>query len=85
MGPNNENRKAVDRFCQSLEVNKTILANYDSMAGTLRSNGKQSTSNNIIDLRKIVLGLQDNEAIERKKIHILSRKKTKFALWFQFK
>ena len=66
MGPNNTNRKAVDRFCQSLEVNKTILANYDSMARTLRTCGKNKRSNNVIDLKKIVSELLDNKAMELK-------------------
>ena len=66
MGPNNTNKKAVDRFCQSLEVNKKILANYDSMACTLRSYGKHKKSNNTIDLRKIVSELMKNEAMRIK-------------------
>ena len=63
MGPNNTNKKSVDRFCQSLEVNKKIMSNYDSMVGTLRYNGKHKKACNKVDLNKIVAELIENEAM----------------------
>jgi len=60
MGLNNTNHKVVDRFCQSLDVNKEILKNFDYMAGTIGSYGKHKK---IIssDLHKIVVELMENK------------------------
>jgi len=62
MGPNNTNHKAVDRFCQSLDVNKEILTNFDSIAGTIRSYGKHKKVISS-DIQKIIVELMENKAM----------------------
>ena len=64
MGPNNTNEKAIDRFCQSLEINKQILGNFDTIAHTIRSQGKHKKGDVSTDLQKLVTELLDNRAME---------------------
>ena len=40
LGPNGLNKRAIDRYCDALAVNKSILDNFDTLCGVTRRSGK---------------------------------------------
>jgi hypothetical protein len=63
LGPNGLNKRAIDRYCDALAVNKSILDNFDTLCGVTRRSGKHYCRSVAADLQKIVKELLDQNAL----------------------
>ena len=63
LGPNNTNRKAIDRFAKASTVNKKLIENFDSICRNFRRSGKHSQASHQKDLKKIVANLMTHKAM----------------------
>ena len=61
LGPNNTNRKAIDRFAKASMVNKKLIKNVDSICRNFRRSGKHSQGSHQKDLKKIVANLMTHK------------------------
>ena len=63
LGPNGLNKRAIDRYCDALAVNKSILDNFDTLCGVTRRSGKHYCRSVAADLQEIVKELLDQNAL----------------------
>ena len=73
MGLNSTNRRAIDRFCKALVVNKKLINNFDRMSGMIRRCGQHKERNVTIDLVKVTNELLEaNDMIYTPNLQLLS-------------
>ena len=63
LGPNGLNKRAINRYCDALGVNKSILDNFDTLCGVSRRSGKHYCRSVAAELEKIVKELINENAL----------------------
>ena len=67
LGPNNTNRRAIDRYAKAVTTNKAVLSNFDKACRVLKRSGRHTQASIQNDLKKIVKELKNQEALTFKK------------------
>ena len=68
LGPNNTNKKAVDRYAKAITINMELLDNFDHECRVIRRSGKHSKTASLkTDLQKIITALSSEAALQYKK------------------
>lgn len=63
LGPNASNKKCIDRYAHSLDVNSVILANFDANCHITKRSGKHTRKSQSSDLDKVVQQLMEQKAL----------------------
>ena len=64
LGPNATNHKVVDRFCNTITVNKALLDNFDRNCKILKRSGKLVEANTLGDMKKVIGELVTSNAMK---------------------